>query len=128
MRAIRGDESPLSYLQAAVCYHELHQYSYNKNPQWGPQRILDDRYIEQVTQMGLWPFITIIRSLDPIFFYDSLHHPVVIFYTYKSFGEESLQKHIHRFDFEGYGMKMNERSIAVNNKLPFLWNRLGFNE
>ncbi|MFD2922525.1 hypothetical protein [Halobacillus naozhouensis] len=127
MAAIRGDESPLSYLQAAVCYHELQQYSYYKDMQWDSQRILDDPYIDRVTRLGLWPFRKMARSLDPIFFYDSLHHPVVIFYTYQNTDGESILKHLHRFNFEGYLLKMHTKIVALNTESSFIWNRIGFN-
>ncbi|WP_163526923.1 hypothetical protein [Halobacillus ihumii] len=127
MRAIKGDESPLSYLQAAVCYRELQQYSYYKDMQWDSQRILDDQYIDKMTRLGLWPFKKMIRSLDPIFFYDPLHHPVVIFYTYQSTDGESIIKHLHRFDYEGYELKTHSRMIASNDESSFIWNRIGFN-
>jgi hypothetical protein len=50
MEAIEGDKSPLSYLQAAICLHELNEFGAMWHGiSWGQDRILpldDDEYFE----------------------------------------------------------------------------------
>ncbi|WP_394218214.1 hypothetical protein [Halobacillus trueperi] len=112
MAGITGDESPLSYLQAAVCYHHLMEYSVNKTDLIS-QAILDDDYLRQLNLMGKWNIRNIKRSLNPVFFYDSLMHPVVILFTYHQEGIQVIQKHIHRFNYGSYKLKTLQRNWAI---------------
>ncbi|MCA0985220.1 hypothetical protein LCL89_14400 [Halobacillus yeomjeoni] len=113
--AIEGDESPFSYMQAAVCYHHLCSYS-EEGASVVPESIVDDEWIRKLKLFGYWNFGEVRRSLNPIFFYDSLLHPVVIFFTCHHEGIEVIQKHIHRFDYEGYQLKYMERTWAMRDK------------
>ncbi|QAS53406.1 hypothetical protein [Halobacillus litoralis] len=112
MEGIMGDESPLSYLQAAVCYHHLMEYS-NRKTDVISTAILDDSYICQLDLFGHWGFGKLERSFNPIFFYDSLLHPAVIFFTYHQEGLEVIQKHVHRFAYASYTLKTLQRTWAT---------------
>ncbi|UOQ45682.1 hypothetical protein MUN89_07055 [Halobacillus salinarum] len=114
LSAVTGDGSPLSYLQAAVCYHELSNFKEDREEGWDPNRIVDDYYIVLIDLLGGWPFEKWEQSLNPIFFYDSLKHPVVIFYTHHHEGVQTVHKHIHRFQHEGYELKWNQRVFAMS--------------
>lgn len=112
MSGVRGDESPLSYLQASVCYHHLMEYSDHKTGVIS-QAIIDDDYIAQLDLFGNWNFGSLNRSFNPIFFYDSLMHPAVIFFTHHQEGMEVIRKHVHRFSYESYKLKTLQRTWAT---------------
>ncbi|MFC7062961.1 hypothetical protein [Halobacillus seohaensis] len=124
MAGVRGDESPLSYLQATVCYYELFKYDKSNQDSWSYERILDDSFIKNLEIVGMWPFEPSRKSLNPIFFYDSLHHPVVIFYTIQGDEEKYIQKHIHRFDCEGYNLKVGTRVFKYIEDSSIPWERM----
>ncbi|SDJ23066.1 hypothetical protein [Salimicrobium halophilum] len=116
MKSILGDESPLSYIQAASCYHLLNTHTDCQYISWDEDAVIDDSYVKTLDHYGFWPFGEIARSMNPLFFYDSLHHPVVVFFTYHREVKDVIVKHIHRFDYEGYGLKYGYRTWAVRNK------------
>ncbi|KHE73113.1 hypothetical protein [Halobacillus sp. BBL2006] len=115
MAALRGDESPLSYMQAAVCYHQFFLYSMEQT-NVNTSAIVDDERIRLLDLFGYWSFGKVKRSLNPIFFYDSLLHPVIIFFTYHRDGVDVVEKHIHRFDHVGYALKFQQRLWASSEK------------
>ncbi|MFP7492952.1 hypothetical protein SFC66_04110 [Terribacillus saccharophilus] len=52
MEAIEGNQLPLSYIQAAICYHELHEFgAYWHSVRWGEDRILPDASISDITDL-----------------------------------------------------------------------------
>ncbi|MYL36457.1 hypothetical protein [Halobacillus litoralis] len=104
MKAVSGDESPLSYLQASNCYHHLREYT-DETVHVLPQAILDDAYACTLDLFGAWPFGKQIRSFNPLFFYDSLFHPAVVFFTFHLEGRPIIQKHVHRFAHGSYELK-----------------------
>lgn len=111
MKKVAGDYSPLSYLQAAICYHLL-----NPHPGMESNSVIDESYVEVLRSFDLWPFGDIARSLNPLFFRDSLDHPVVVFFTYHRAARETIVKHVHRFNREGYSLKYGSRTWAVHNR------------
>ena len=111
MAGVIGDESPLSYLQACVCYHHLMEYSDHKTDVIS-QAIIDDEYIAQLDLFGNWSFGSFQRSFNPVFFYDSLMHPAVIFFTLHQEGMKAIQKHVHRFSYGSYKLKTLQRTWA----------------
>lgn len=108
MAAIDGDGSPLSYLQAASCYHSLMEYS-RRRSLISEEAILDDAWVRNLDLLGNWRFGVPVRSLNPVFFYDSLLHPVVIYFSHHYSEHELIYKNIHRFDLEGYTLKFQQR-------------------
>ncbi|RWZ51405.1 hypothetical protein EQV77_16750 [Halobacillus fulvus] len=121
MEAVIGDESPFSYVQAAILYHYLLEYSQSDHQTVDPDTILDDPWIQKLDLFGYWTFGKVERSLNPMFFYDSLLHPVVIFFTHHTEGVEHVVKHIQRFDHLGYGMRYHQRTWATSNREnPFM--------
>ncbi|MFC7321838.1 hypothetical protein [Halobacillus campisalis] len=124
MKGIYGDESPLSYLQAVICFYELNKYSPSFKEKWSYIRILDDAFVKYLRVLGAWPFEDFIRSLNPIFFYDSLQHPVIIIYTIQGNSELTITKHIHRFDYDSYCLKEYSRAIARRCSYDRSWERL----
>ncbi len=124
MAGIIGDESPLSYLQAAICYHKLLHFTNGRGERWDVKSLVDDSCIRHLDLLGEWPFELFSYSLNPVFFYDSLQHPVVVFYTFTNEGSEVIYKHIHRFDYSSYELKWNEKLFASSKVHLSSWNRL----
>ncbi|MBN8235114.1 hypothetical protein JF544_07615 [Halobacillus kuroshimensis] len=112
MKAVTGDESPLSYLQASLCYHHLLEYT-NEASGVIPQAVLDDGYARTLDLFGAWPFGKQLRSFNPLFFYDSLFHPAVVFFTYHREGGAVIRKHVHRFAHGSYELKTLTRKWAA---------------
>nr|WP_318539769.1 hypothetical protein [Terribacillus saccharophilus] len=114
MEAIEGDKSPLSYLQAAICYHELHEFgAFWHSVSWGEDRILPD---EDENQYDYSPVTDIAdlkeidfklktqelpESLFPRFYYDN-SIPVISFYTINDVGQVKLIRYKHVFSTDGY--------------------------
>gem|GEM_PF-3921874 len=115
MEAVEGDGSPLSYIQAASCYHHLSDYT-GKGSWLSEASILDDTLVRNLDLFKEWSFGQVQRSLNPVFFYDSLLHPVVIFFSHHKEGIETIQKSIHRFDCESYALKFQQRNWAIQDR------------
>ncbi|MGP4069214.1 hypothetical protein [Halobacillus sp. B29] len=115
MEAVGGDGSPLSYIQAASCYHHLSDYT-RKGSWLSESSILDDPLVRNLDLFKEWSFGQVHRSLNPVFFYDSLLHPVVIFFSHHKEGIETIQKSIHRFDRESYALKFQQRNWAIQDR------------
>ncbi|MGG1592417.1 hypothetical protein [Terribacillus saccharophilus] len=114
MEAIEGDKSPLSYLQAAICYHELHEFgAFWHSVSWGEDRILPD---EDENQYDYSPVTDIAdlkemdfklktqelpESLFPRFYYEN-SIPVISFYTINDVGQGKLIRYKHVFSTDGY--------------------------
>ncbi|MGP4077090.1 hypothetical protein [Halobacillus sp. K22] len=124
MEAVAGDGSPLSYIQAASCYHHLSDYT-RKGSCLSEATILDDTLVRNLDLFKEWSFGQMNRSLNPVFFYDSLLHPVVIFFSHHKEGIETIQKSIHRFDRESYAFNFQQRIWAIHDRrdeLPSYYN------
>ncbi|WJE15293.1 hypothetical protein QRD89_16445 [Halobacillus sp. ACCC02827] len=109
MEAVTGDESPLSYVQAAVCFHHLLDYSDHPTGV-NAYTIMDDAFVRELDLLGQWKMGRWERSFNPIFFYDSLLHPAVILFTYHREGPGTIQKHIHRFAYQSYALQTMQRT------------------
>ncbi|MCA1010785.1 hypothetical protein [Halobacillus halophilus] len=115
MEAVRGDGSPLSYVQAASCYHHLADYT-RKGSSLSEASILDDTLVRNLDLFKEWRFSQVPHSLNPVFFYDALLHPVVIIFSHHKEGIETIQKSIHRFERDSYTLKFQQREWAVQNR------------
>ncbi|MFG6147952.1 hypothetical protein [Halobacillus sp. B23F22_1] len=124
MFAVSGDSSPLSYLQASVCYHELKRYSEDNSSDWQVDQIIDDFLISRFQEIHLWPFCLQMNGWNPIFFYDLLDHPVVIFYTYHSDVCSYVLKHTHRFAHTSYHQKVDSKVELTGENYSISWKRL----
>jgi hypothetical protein len=113
MEAIAGDRSPLSYLQAAICYHKLHDFGYYWD-NWAQDRILPEvenhsdshrfvvtsvaELVEQGMQFNIKDFP---ESLFPRFYYED-NKPVITFYTFNDVEYEKFIRYKHVFPKDGY--------------------------
>ncbi|WP_214825553.1 hypothetical protein [Exiguobacterium algae] len=117
MEAIEGDASPLSYLQAAIAYHELHEFGAMwHGVSWWEFEILtsDNTYEWEFTEGYSMPDL-----MDPHFYYNSAGKPVVVFHTLNPIGSASLSRYEHTFESNRYGMKCEriELGYAKNARI-----------
>lgn len=126
MKAIDGDRSPLSYLQAAICYHDLHEYGAMwHGVSWGEDQILpidDSDYIESgnvkdyLESIESWVELKEIPDiLSPHFFYEN-GHPIIIFYTMNPIGTMKLNRYIHTFNNGDYTQVVTQEVIGEGSR------------
>ncbi|KEZ52799.1 hypothetical protein AZ46_0201445 [Metabacillus indicus LMG 22858] len=122
MFAVDGDRTPLSYLQAAVVYHELGEFGISRQTSyWSADDILplDEKLYEQADSvvdylytLGDWnEFKTIPPTLRPIFYYEN-DHPTVVFYTKNDVGMIKLSRYTHTFEKDSYKQKVHCEELA----------------
>ncbi|WP_224773325.1 hypothetical protein [Metabacillus idriensis] len=122
MHAVDGDYSPLSYLQAAIAYHELGEFGAMWHGcYWSAEDILPlDEYeykeAESVKDylytLDDWSeFKTIPTSLRPAFFFKN-DRPTIVFYTKNDIGMIKLSRYTHTFEKESYVQKVDCEDLA----------------
>lgn len=141
MVAIEGDNSPLSYLQAAILLHELHEFGAMWHGcSWNEDEILpkidnyedeilsqmddyDDEIEEEVKyRVSVEDYLKYVHPwhelkeipeiLNPHFFYKD-NHPTVVFYTINDIGSYTLNRYTHIFDRDSYVQKVNREVIGT---------------
>ncbi|WP_203289927.1 hypothetical protein [Metabacillus sp. cB07] len=122
MFAVDGDRTPLSYLQAAVVYHELGEFGISRQTSyWSADDILPlneklyeqaDSVVDYLYTLGDWnEFKTIPPTLRPIFYYEN-DHPTVVFYTKNDVGMIKLSRYTHTFEKDSYKQKVHCEELA----------------
>jgi hypothetical protein len=118
MEAIEGDSSPLSYLQAAICYHELHEFgAYWHSVRWGVERILPDEvespydnsfitHIEELKEKGFELKTDELPETPLPRFYHEDGKPVIIFYSMNNVDTVEFIRYKHIFNEDGYTQKV----------------------
>ncbi|MGV3263459.1 hypothetical protein [Cytobacillus pseudoceanisediminis] len=135
MGAIEGDRSPLSYLQAAIAWHELHEFGAMWHGcSWGQDRILpftDDYKEEMLSEIddpdadsSIEDYLNFIHPwdelkeipaiLNPHFFYQK-GKPTVVFYTINDIGYYKLSRYIHTFEKESYIQMVQRQEIGAGD-------------
>lgn len=114
MMAIEGDKTPLSYLQAAVLYHELCEYGASWHSiSWGRDIILPiEGNLDGISNYEWDMFKEEPDIINPHFYYDENNVPVVVFYTINDIGTVSLKEYIHTFEKNSYTLKVAVNYIA----------------
>jgi hypothetical protein len=126
MEVIEGDNSPLSYLQAAICYHELHEFgAYWHSVRWGVERILPDEVespydkslitnIEDLKEKGFeLKTEELPETLLPRFYYED-GKPVITFYTINNVDTVEFIRYKHLFTEDGYTQKVTNEVLGTN--------------
>jgi hypothetical protein len=118
MEAIRGDKTPISYLQAAVLVHELAEFGAAWHGiAWGTHRILpfDESLISkekglssiewtmQMDEPEIW---------EPHFYYSAVGQPIVVFHTYNPVYPMSINRLIHIFSRDNYTVRIRRQVVA----------------
>lgn len=122
MEAIDGDRSPLSYLQAAICLHELDEFgAVWHGVSWGQDRILpydEEEFFDSGNIEGyldsLRPGIRleeIPEHLFPHFFYKN-GYPVIVFHTINDIGQITVNRYTHVFRNGDYTQDVTRQEIG----------------
>lgn len=114
MEAIEGDMSPLSYLQAALDYHELHEFGamWHGVSLWESEILKSDNMYEwELTEGYSMPDL-----IDPHFYFNSEGKSVVVFHTLNPIGNASLSRYEHTFELTSYGMKCERITLGYAKK------------
>lgn len=120
MKAITGDKTPMSYLQAAIVRHELYEYGASwHGTNWGNHRILplDKKDMLEYTsrdEPGNWKMFEPKPDVwEPHFYYSKENEPVIVFYTISNIGQEKINRFVHTFSPEDYTLKIEICCIAT---------------
>jgi hypothetical protein len=118
MEVLEGDNSSLSYLQASIAYHELHEYgALWHGVSWGRDVILPaDEDMEIRSYHYEWEFEegeSEPEIVDPHFYYNEEGNPIVVFYTINDIGKVTLNRFEHIFNKNNYTLSVNRTCIAT---------------
>lgn len=113
MEVINGDNTPLSYLQASIVYHELHELgAVWHGVSWGRDVILplanDSELNYEWEMLEDEPDI-----IEPHFYYGIEGNPVIVFYTINDIGTVTLSRYEHVFSKKDYTLEVKRTCIAT---------------
>ncbi|WP_236035122.1 hypothetical protein [Alkalihalobacterium elongatum] len=112
MAVIDGDKSPLSYLQASIVYHELHEYGAMwHGVSWGRDMILPHNNILSEYEWEMEEEEP--KIIEPHFYYNTEGNPVVIFHTINDIGVVTFNRYEHIFSKGDYTLSVNKKCIAT---------------
>lgn len=140
MSAIDGDKSPLSYLQAAIVWHELHEFGAMWHGcSWSEDQILPttEGYQDDVLALFdqepegnpvgevsiedylyfLHPWMElkeIPEIIHPHFFYKN-NQPTIVFYTINDIGYYKLRRFTHTFDQDSYVQSVGVEELGIGD-------------
>lgn len=116
MQAIEGDKTPMSYLQASIVFHELHEFgAYGHGTSWRRDVILPlTNNQDSNTTNYEWDMIEDEPDIiEPHFYYSSDGNPVIVFYTINDIGTVTLNRYVHVFSKDDYTVKVERTCIAT---------------
>ncbi|MCI1589780.1 hypothetical protein [Heyndrickxia oleronia] len=113
MEVIDGDKTPLSYLQASIVYHELHEFgAIWHGVSWGRDVILPTPNNSKSNYD--WEMIEDEPDvIEPHFYYGSEGNPVIVFHTVNDIGTVTLNRYQHVFGKEDYTLEVKRTCIAT---------------
>ncbi|MBA2937036.1 hypothetical protein HZF08_01810 [Paenibacillus sp. CGMCC 1.16610] len=114
MQIIDGDKSPMSYLQASIIFHDLHEFgAVWHGTQWGQDVILP---LNEDYSLGNhdWEMIEDIPEvIEPHFYYCDEGNPTVVFHTINDIGTVTMNRYVHTFSKSDYTLKFERFIIAT---------------
>ncbi|MDF0728928.1 hypothetical protein PY093_20150 [Cytobacillus sp. S13-E01] len=114
MEVIEGDRSPLSYLQATIAYHELHEYGAMwHGVSWGRDEILPVEKEREISSYEWEMEEEEPKIIEPHFYINNNGNPVVILYTINDIGTVTLNRYEHVFNKDNYTLCVNTKCIAT---------------
>ncbi|KWW21726.1 hypothetical protein AS888_04240 [Peribacillus simplex] len=120
MQVIEGDKTPLSYLQAAISYHELKEFGAQwHGTSWGRNVILPQQEESGEESFGRyiyneWEMIEEEPEIkEPYFYYSKEGNPVIVFQTINDIGTVTWNKYVHVFSKDDYTLKVEQTCIAT---------------
>jgi hypothetical protein len=116
MQAIDGDQTPLSYLQASIVFHDLQEYgAVWHGTSWGRDIILplnDDQ--NSSTHTNEWEMIeNEPEVIEPHFYYNSEGNPIIVFHTINDIGTVTWNRYVHTFRKSDYTVQIERTCIAT---------------
>lgn len=111
MEAVQGDDSPWSYVEAAVFREEIHEFgAYWHGCSWGVHDIIDDKFETRVPMAGRMP-----RTLKPTVYFG----PRVVrvtFYSFTAFYQTSIHRHGLTFGRGVYSPRKGEWKVVAKGE------------
>jgi hypothetical protein len=116
MQVIEGDKTPVSYLQASIAFHELHEFgAIWHGTSWGRDVILpinDDEATKAYKYE--WNMIEDEPEIiEPHFYYNYDGNPVVVFHTINDIYTVTLNRYVHVFNKDDYTLNVERNIIAT---------------
>jgi hypothetical protein len=113
MEAIDGDKTPLSYLQASIVYHELHEFgAVWHGVSWGRDVILpltnDSKLNYEWEMLEDEPDL-----IEPHYYHGIEGNPIIVFHTINDIGTVTLNRYEHVFSKEDYTLEVKRTCIAT---------------
>ncbi|MEK5419513.1 hypothetical protein [Paenibacillus sp. FSL L8-0708] len=114
MQVIDGDKSPLSYLQASVAFHDIHEFgAFWHGTSWGRDVILPINEGENADKYQ-WKMIEDEpATLEPHFYYSNLGNPTIVFHTINDIGTVTMNRYVHTFSKSDYTLRVERTCIAT---------------
>ncbi|MBA2176037.1 hypothetical protein H0266_14160 [Halobacillus locisalis] len=115
MVAVEGDRSPLSYLQAAICSHELYEFGAMWHGiSWGREQVMGRPDDDFDTEMHDWEMEQDQPDIiEPYFYYNRSGHPVVVYHTTNDIGVITWNRYVHTFSKDDYTAHVDKTVIAT---------------
>lgn len=104
----------MSYLQAAVVFHELHNLgSQGHEISWARDVFLTLDTAEDPLSLYEWTLVKETpANWEPYFYYNSSGHPVIVFHTINDIGKITLNQYVHVFNAHDYTLQVEKLCIA----------------
>ena len=124
MKAIEGDGSPLSYIQAAMLYRDFDEYGrFWHSTQWAVETVLDDDLAEENNLFidpdemeydpSMWTFITQVpTSYNPVY-EENADTIVITYYSINPVMTETLYFNTHSFKKGSFVQELRVEEIAT---------------
>jgi hypothetical protein len=126
MQSITGDQTPMSYLQAAIVLHELWEFGAEwHGVEWGEHTVLprgDDVAVDDdsddedesplLAEHWIWED-TRPEKWEPRFFYSVSGHPTVVFFTECPIGYVNINRFTHTFSKDDYTQRVHRAVVAT---------------
>lgn len=114
MQAIDGDKSPMSFLQASIVFHELHELgAVWHGTSWGRDVILPTNDSQHVDHY-VWEMIEDEPEiLEPHFYYSGEGIPTIVFHTINDIGTVTMNRYVHTFSKSDYTLQVERTCIAT---------------
>ncbi|ACT03361.1 hypothetical protein [Paenibacillus sp. JDR-2] len=115
MQVIEGDKTPLSYLQAAITYQELHEFGAQWHGiAWGRDTILPSPSEDsKIYSQYQWEMIEEEPEIiEPHFYYNSEGNPVIVFHTINDIAVITMKRYVCTFDKSDYTLTVEVTRIA----------------
>jgi hypothetical protein len=114
MEALEGDKTPMSYLQASIVFHELHEFgALWHGVSWGRDVILP---MSENEPLGTYKWEMLEQEpdiIEPYFYINSEGNPVVVFHTINDIGTVTFNRYVHIFSKDDYIVEVEQTCIAT---------------